>query len=253
MRSHWRRFNRALEHIQAADKAIGRWLDSDAYRIVREHDPQTRRTAYVAWFGDLPAELPDFVGEAVHNMRSALDHMALALNKKGYAEAYGGAALPVTEVTSSLFPIYGNLNNKGQPMNGAEAFRSATGYRNMPQGAVNLIEKLQPYNQGQDFTSNPLWIVHELNRIDKHRIDLTASASSPMQLINASFPAIDEGVIGVGGPMHNGKELSWWVISKGADEPYEDLHFARGVAFGEDVRNGRGGWGRRLVHGKRVC
>src|SRR6188472_1699935 len=125
MRSHWRRFNRALEHIQAADKAIGRWLDSDAYRIVREHDPQTRRTAYVAWFGDLPAELPDFVGEAVHNMRSALDHMALALNKKGYAEAYGGAALPVTEVTSSLFPIYGNLNNKGQPMNGAEAFRSA--------------------------------------------------------------------------------------------------------------------------------
>jgi hypothetical protein len=233
MESHWRRFNRALEHIQAADKAIGRWLGSDAYRIVKEHDPKTRRTAYVARFGDLPTELPDLVGEAAHNMRSALDHLALALNTKGYAEANGGAELPAAEVASSSFPIYGNVSNKGQPMNGTDAFRSATSYRNMPQGAADLIEELQPYNRGEDFASDPLWIVHELNRIDKHRIDLAASASAPQQAISGSFPAIDEGKLGIGGPVYDGKELSWWVVSKGAEEPDADFRFTRGVAFGE--------------------
>lgn len=233
MESHWRRFNRALEHIQAADKAIGRWLDSDAYRIVKEHDPEARRTAYIARVGDLPAELPDLVGETAHNLRSALDHLALALNAEGYAEANGGAELPEAEVAGSSFPIYGNMSNKGKPMSGADAFRSASSYRNMPQGAIDLIEDLQPYKRGEDFASDPLWVVHELNRIDKHRIDLSASASTPRQEISASFPAIDEGELGIGGPVYAGKELSWWVVPEGAEEPDTDFRFTRGVAFGE--------------------
>jgi hypothetical protein len=233
MESHWRRLNRALKHIQAADKTIGRWLDSDAYRILEEHDSEARRTAYVARYCDLPSQLPDLVGEAVHNLRTALDHLALALNAKGYAEANGGAALPVAEEAKSSFPIFGNVNQKGEPRDGKQMFRSATGYSNMPQGAKDLIQALQPYRRGENFARDPLWIVHELSRIDKHRIDLTVSASAPRQLMNANFPEISEGVFGTGGPMHNGKELSWWVVPEGADEPDTDFHFTRGVAFGE--------------------
>jgi hypothetical protein len=235
MESHWRRFNRALEHIQTADRVIYRWLESDAYRIIREHDPEARRTAYVARFGNLPSELPDLVGEAVHNMRSALDHLALALNAKGYAEANGGAPLPVAEEAKSSFPIFGNANQRGEPADGEHLFQSAIGYRNMPQGAIDLVEALQPYNRGDHFRDHPLWIIHELNRIDKHRIDLAVSASAPRQSFDANFPQVSEAVLGTGGPLYNGKELSWWVIPAGAEEPEVELQFTRGVAFGGGV------------------
>jgi len=105
----------------------------------------------------------------------------------------------------------------------------------MPQGAKDLVEALQPYNRGEHFGDDPLWTIHELNRIDKHRIDLTVSASAPRQTIDANFPQVSEAVLGTGGPMYNGKELSWWVIPEGAEEPEVELQFTRGVAFGEGV------------------
>jgi hypothetical protein len=125
------------------------------------------------------------------------------------------------------------VSQKGKVIDGESAFQSVTSHRNMPQGARDLIEALQPYKRGKNFASHPLWAVHELNRIDKHRIDLTALASAPRQSISADFPAVSEAVLGTGGPMYNGKELSYWVVPEGAEEPDANLHFTRGVAFGE--------------------
>ncbi len=174
------------------------------------------------------------VGDAVHGLRSALDHLAFALNAKGYADAHKGAALPAKDEAASAFPIFGNVNQRGEPTDGEASFRSAVHtYRHMPPGAKIVVEKLQPYQRGDKFRQDPLWAIHELSRVDKHRIDLAVIAAPPDQLFSGHFPAVDEAAIGVGGPVHDGKELTYWVTSEGAAEPDVDFHFTRGVAFGQ--------------------
>lgn len=234
LESHWRRLNRAYDHIQALDRSIQGWLDGDAYRIVKEHDPEIRRTAYVARIGAIPDDWQDLVGEAVHNMRSALDHLAFALNATGYADAKNGAAIPPERENKSSFPIFGNISQAGVAMDGEGAFETSTSHRDMPAGAVSVIEQLQPYKRGKDFRLDPLWAIHELSRVDKHRIDLGVSASLPQQSIDSiHFEAVTEAALGAGGPVYDGKELSYWVIPEGYKEPDAELNFTRSVAFGE--------------------
>jgi hypothetical protein len=43
----------------------------------------------------------------------------------------------------------------------------------MSQAAVNLIDSVKPYKGGNDL----LWKIHELNRIDKHRLLVTVGSS----------------------------------------------------------------------------
>lgn len=233
---HWRRLNRALDQIEALDRSIKTWLDSDAYRIVKEHDASTRRTAYVARIAQQPDDWPDLVGEAVHSMRSALDRLAFVLNAKGYADAHKGASIPPEREADSTFPIFGNVNQRGMPMDGEAAFKSGTGHRLMPAEAISLIESLQPYKRGQDFARDPLWAIHELGRIDRHRIDLALSASLPRTVFKeVRVERTDELVLGIGGPVYDGKELSYWVIPEGYPEPDPKIHFTRTVAFGQST------------------
>jgi len=67
---------------------------------------------------------------------------------------------------SSEFPVF------GRPLDSAELKRS---FRRKVDGlsspAINYIESIQPYNQPAELplSASPLWCLHELNRIDKHR------------------------------------------------------------------------------------
>lgn len=189
----------------------------------------------MARVGPTPDGWADLVGDIVHSLRSALDHLAFALNAKGYADTHNGAAIPPERQTDSSFPIFGLVNQRGMPRDGRRAFGTSSSYRFMPAGAVEAIKKLQPYNRGQEFRRDPLWAIHELSRIDKHRIDLVVTAAPPTQRFNAYFTAVDEAAFGIGGPVYDGKELSYWVVSEGASEPDVDLDFTRGVAFGEST------------------
>lgn len=233
--SHWRRLNRAFDHIETLDRSVRRWLDSDAYRVVEERDPEIGKTAYVARVGDVPDDWSDLVSEAIHHMRSALEHLAFALNAKGYAEAHKGAAIPPEREANSSFPIFGNVNQRGQPMDGERAFKANTSYADMPSGAKGRIEELQPYKRGKDFRQDPLWAIHELSRVDRHRIEITPTASCPESLFSVQFEAVAGCEIGFTGPVEDGKELSWWIVPPGKKEPDADLYFARGVAFGQST------------------
>jgi hypothetical protein len=103
-------------------------------------------------------------------MRSGLDHLAYAL-----ATAYT-VPLPAEFAEDSEFPIFGDIDRKGISGTGATRFAN-TGpggglhkIRGIDPRVQTLIEGLQPYHRGQDFTSDPLWKLHELSRIDKHRL-----------------------------------------------------------------------------------
>jgi hypothetical protein len=108
--SHWLKLSRALDHVDALDRAIKGWLAGDSYRFVKEYDTETRRVAIVARISEpIPPAWGPMIGDVVHNLRSALDHLAFALNAKGYADANNGATLPEDGTEARYQPVVPTL------------------------------------------------------------------------------------------------------------------------------------------------
>lgn len=97
----------------------------------------------------LPELMPAVLGDFLFNYRSALDHAVWAL----HAEADRS---PRVE-----FPVF---------LTAAKyAAGSAPKIGTLPQQTRVVLESLQPFH-AVDPELHPLWILHELNRVDKHRV-----------------------------------------------------------------------------------
>lgn len=104
----------------------------------------------------VPLRFGMLAGEIAHQLRSCLDHIAWLLSSTEYREGKSANAI--------AFPIC-----LSEPLEEDE-IRS---YRRKVKGilssnALALIKALQPYSASNP-VDDPLAIVHELNRIDKHR------------------------------------------------------------------------------------
>lgn len=175
MLSHDLKLKRAGEHIEALKLAVEAWLGTDAYTISREINTETGDTVRRAKIkSSPPVELSLIVGDAVQNLRSALDHAVYFL-----AERHSGPLTPEAE-GRLMFPIAGNENSKGARVDGARIFRAAVERGQLdgvPDPARDFIESVQPYHWGAPSSGDPwdafryhwLWVLHDLNRIDKHR------------------------------------------------------------------------------------
>ena len=92
------------------------------------------------------------VGDFAHNLRCVLDHIVWQL------VAFATQAIPAARVQwpvlNSPDPSTLNRQTKGAPA-----------------PAVALIESFQPYHAGPDpaYKQHPLWQVHKLDIVDKHR------------------------------------------------------------------------------------
>lgn len=131
----------------------GIWTNAQSLPL--KDDPQTGdRSYYLAAAQDIPPVIPLIAGDVIHNLRSALDHLAYHLVYVGT-----GGAGPFKNV---YFPI----------SRSTELYRAERGgkVRGMRQDAVDAIDAIEPYRGGAGHT---LWQLHALNIIDKHRLILT--------------------------------------------------------------------------------
>lgn len=94
-------------------------------------------------------------GDIIHNLRSALDHLAMQL------ALLGNPNLSDKELKQIEFPIAESPekyeNSKARQLNGIRT------------DAMHAIDRLKPYKGGND----DLWNLHVLDIIDKHRTLLT--------------------------------------------------------------------------------
>jgi len=89
MAGHWLKFERAREHIEALEDAAEAWLDTDAYTIVRDVDPQSGLTVRRAKITESPPySLGLIAGDAIHNLRAALDHVVYAISESALGAAF---------------------------------------------------------------------------------------------------------------------------------------------------------------------
>jgi hypothetical protein len=138
--------------------------------------------------GEFSPYLSVVVGDVIHNLRSALDHLAWQL-----VLLDGGQPTDSTQ-----FPIYASATNaKGNPRN----VTIQPGIHD--QHIIDALIKVQPFTEakyGHDPASDPLWIIHRLNIIDKHRLLVTIAHT-----IDHDLPA-------------------WWGSNEGDPTPRYTIH-----------------------------
>lgn len=190
------KLDRGREHVEAANECVDTWLGTDAYTIDRQVDPQTGYTVARAKIqAPPPPELGLLIGDAVQNLRSALDHAVYAL-----AESQLGPLPPEIE-EALMFPIVGNINRRGEPAEGKKIYASLVSPREgrlgrlhgVPEPACDFIKHEQPYHWNEAWRGHPLWVLHDLNRIDKvtfSRADGPVADGDPL----VTYSGADQGV-----------------------------------------------------------
>jgi hypothetical protein len=147
-----------------------RFLGSPAYVPVVDEDPQTGEHVLRVEVRKWPPVLDWGVlaGDAVHNLRSGLDHLAFAL-----------CGDPPPNPDKSAFPIFDS--EKGFDHKGCELLRGADAE------VKRLIKAVQPglrFKTPKAAHQDPLWLLYKLSNAEKHQLVLTVGGATH----GANFP-----------------------------------------------------------------
>ena len=143
--------------VQAYDALVAFQATSPC-RINVRREPATNVPIYfVSELEPVPPAIPLLIGDALHNFRSTLDHLAYQLVLVGL-----GTKKPQAHV---YFPIARDLATYQ-----AESPRKTRG---MSVAAKDAIDALEPYGGGK---GAHFWGLHELENTDKHRLILPTVA-----------------------------------------------------------------------------
>jgi hypothetical protein len=212
---------RADEHLNMLYRETDRWGDTDPFRFVR----QSNADGSVHQFSLRFKVQPDvwrwalLLGDAMHNMRCALDHIvyALAVRQTGQdpPENDRDLAFPICSD-----PEYWNTRGTQRRIAGlTEPTRAA-------------IEKTQPYNRlkaGEWFA--PIWWLAQLNDIDKHRLPhITAVAAHVDDIAIDAEPGAFRALWNQG-PLVDGAPLLRLELSKPDPRMYVELNATGAVVL----------------------
>ena len=151
--------SRAWDQINGLNADLVRFLGKEPYSPRANFDSNTSELTVSIHITKTPDPLWGVrVGEIVHNLRSALDHLVwqlVILNRK-----------TPTAKDKNQFPIFdtrGGFDNLGAPKH----------LKNVARVAIDAILAEQPFPKTDggtgEGTKSPLWHLQELSNIDKHR------------------------------------------------------------------------------------
>lgn len=155
---------RAEEHLARISTEVKR--HKGECQIGRRKNVNPSFVDLIAEFPEPPVMLSVIVGDCLYNLRSALDHL-------------------VWQLVESNPPNRGIARNQYPICRDRLSFdREIKGHRldGVPASAKDVIEHLQPYNEGHDYSSHPLWLLDQLINIDKHRF-LTLTCVTTQDLL----------------------------------------------------------------------
>ena len=166
--SWWLKVDRAEHHFIDLDVEIRKYESKHAYGPV--HKPNRggdkNRWVYVLQITEQPdADLSLILGDVVHNLRTALDHVLVAMRPRNLRWNSG---FPLNDVDIWAKDAAGEFVSRDHKRRAS--FTNAVEGLEAP--AIALIKELQPYsmaNDGFDAKLHPLGILGRLDNADKHR------------------------------------------------------------------------------------
>ncbi len=181
------KIERAHHYLEAINKAVRDFISEDNQIVTFEPDPDIPENYLVKIkFKSFPVQpLPLIVGDALQNLRSSLDHIALVLTIR-----HSGEAISKDVERACQFPIIGDTSKKGVHGMGPQMWASNSGgmIGMASPKAQSIIEGLQPYQHGKDFDAHPLWVLNELCNRDKHRVlNMVTGVINTLQIVPGSL------------------------------------------------------------------
>jgi hypothetical protein len=152
------KLSRAVDQFHDLDVAVDELFRLNSKQAGHEFDDKGDIIIKLSYQPPLDPRFALVVGDCIHNTRSALDHLVaqLAILNSAPAKAIEKTAFPVC-LTNEQFKE--QTRRKVAPYITREAFTE--------------IESLQPYKTG-DKEKDILWILSQLDIIDKHRVLIVA-------------------------------------------------------------------------------
>lgn len=148
------KIERAKKHISDFDQEKAAFLGTNPYVVYPQFVSEKNVTrSILVRLPTIPVDLSLIVGDAAHGLRSALDYLACELVRSANVTP-----------KNVYFPICET----------AEKYKaeSARKTRGMPAAAKEIIDRIAPYQGGND----ALWVLHLLDITDKHRLLITIGA-----------------------------------------------------------------------------
>ena len=156
MRGSRQKVLRANEHIEALGALQREYVSRSPFRLERIEDSPTGPISYVLRIAEaIPESWSAVAGDAIHNLRSSLDHLACDLVATGGGVVSESTAFPMSRTAASLKQTIANR------------LRGATSE------AHTFARRLKPYPGG----NRRLAQLHALDIADKHHALLIAGAA----------------------------------------------------------------------------
>jgi hypothetical protein len=149
------RVERAEEHLDAIKRGLIAYYESEPGSVRGKFDPDASEGEWQVKVQPMPPRLNTLIGEFLHDLRSALNHLARQLVLE-----HAGKAPRETE-----FPIL--TRKPTAKKEGKEALPNIRG--GASQTARRLIALFQPYMFGERWQDHPMRVLDKLWNIDKHR------------------------------------------------------------------------------------
>jgi len=143
----------ALELLEDLKRELQAYYDHDPCPVTLYRKPEIGRRFLRVEIKDLSDRAYLLVGDFAHNLRSVLDHIVYSLVVK--------TAGKIPDSTAIQWPVLRSVDQK--------TFGRQT--KGLPTAAAVIIEGLQPYHAGpgSEFKQHPIWQLHKLDIVDKHR------------------------------------------------------------------------------------
>jgi hypothetical protein len=206
------KIERAKKHISEFDRERLAFLDMNPYVVIPKFDLESNATQSI--MGPLPI-LPDslatIAGDAVQNLRTALDYLAAELVKVN-----GGDPKRV------YFPIAESAEKYKSELSGK--------IKGISTQAIEVFNRIEPYGGGQ---GESLWILHSLNNADKHRLLVSVGSNIGRTVqINLNSPKTPKKISAL---MLAPRLEEGYVLGEieGNTEPHNHLKFTFDIAFGQ--------------------
>lgn len=167
---------------------------------------------FIDKFTPPPDHWPLLVGDAVQNMRAALDHAAWAL-----VVSERGATFANQYRRSIYFPI----------KIGPKKFAADFVIQKLSSGARAVLEELQPYKRDARHPErDALWVLNELSIIDKHRaLHIIVFHSREVKITAEPFLENGRPELVEKGPLSKGAKVVTFTATRPLAAPYVKVHF----------------------------
>lgn len=218
------KIKRADAHIHEIHRAYKAFRESNPYGGFVEKDEKAGQLIYkFRALKPIPPDFPTIVGDAIQNLRAALDHAACCLAIQND---------PTVNINDVSFPIAGDIDEFKT--------RAKKTIKKLSPEAITFIHDLKPYKGGND----QFWRLHRLGVRDRHRLLLaTWSGRGAVGFRTIiTVPKTGEKVISPrvfiqplhpNEPLEDGSPIFAIPISEAGKTIDDEVHFQVDVVFGD--------------------